>query len=63
MSQSLIFLGEDANRIIKAGLISTSACVFTARDKVEIKVYRGYKAVMGLKVKISREQDEEKLDK
>lgn len=64
MSQALTFVGESAEDIIKSGLVHTGMAVFTAKDNISIRVFRGYKGATGIKVKISREgdQDEKKTD-
>lgn len=58
--QTLIFKGPDVERIVQAGLISTQMAMFTAQDDVKVRVYRGDKNVITLKVVIRKKKEDAK---
>lgn len=57
--QTLIFKGTDVERIVQAGLISTGLALFTASDDVRVKIYRGDKNVIALKIVIKKKKEHE----
>ncbi len=60
--QTLTFRGDDAKRIIHAGLISTQLAQFTCKDEVKIWVYRGSQAQVGIKVQISKKDETNEIE-
>lgn len=58
--QTLIYKSDDVERIVKAGLISTGMALFTAQDDVRVKIYRGDKNVIALKIVIKKKKEDAK---